>query len=48
LWLIPLIGVVFGDFAIYGLLDSIVNNLSVLALATEHKARTFAIKPFWV
>jgi len=44
----PLIGVVFGDFAIYGLLDSIVYDLRVFTFTTKGKARTFTLEALGV
>jgi hypothetical protein len=41
---LSLAGVILGNFAIYGLLDSIVYDLRVFTFATEGKARTFTLK----
>jgi hypothetical protein len=41
-------GVVFGDFAIYGLLDSIVNDLRVFTFTAKGKARAFTLEALGV
>tara|TARA_A200000159_G_scaffold138264_1_gene139119 strand:+ start:137 stop:319 length:183 start_codon:yes stop_codon:yes gene_type:complete len=46
--LMPLNGVVFGDFAIYGLLDSIVYDLRVFTLTSKGKPWALTLKAFRV
>jgi hypothetical protein len=44
----PSNGVVFGDFAIYGLLDSIVYDLRVFTLTSKGKPWALTLKAFRV